>query len=80
MSEEEIKRWELWYAETAKRDFERRIYEQCDAEDLERSQPPFTTGEKAVNPITAEDTLLVALVCGGMDSRRARLRWSRRIN
>jgi len=40
MSEEEIKRWELWYAETAKRDFERRIYEQCDAEDLERSQPP----------------------------------------
>ena len=33
MTDEEVLRWELAYEESARCDFERRIYEQCDAED-----------------------------------------------
>lgn len=35
VTDEEIQEWELAYEQTARLDFERRIYEQCDAEDEE---------------------------------------------
>jgi hypothetical protein len=33
MTQEERDRWERWYEEAARRDFERWIYEQCDKEE-----------------------------------------------
>ena len=38
MNQEEIDRWEQAWEESAKRDFERQIYAQCDAEDEERER------------------------------------------
>jgi len=33
MTEEEIEKWEDYYLETARKDFEREIYKRCDEED-----------------------------------------------
>jgi len=35
MTQEEIDRWENYYQESARRDFERQIYKRCDSEDAE---------------------------------------------
>lgn len=39
MMQEEIERWEEYAREAAQRDFERKIYEQCEHEGSERGQP-----------------------------------------
>jgi hypothetical protein len=43
MTDDEIMEWELAYEEVARRDFERKVYEQCDAEDAEKQ---LTSGSR----------------------------------